>query len=324
MQIPVLPSPPQVILTSDKLPTFATPRVWGLPTSSALGRGSYTTRSPQGYNPFSAKEAVTTTTTAAPFFGKLGLASKGEDSGGESKMPLPVGMLGTPTPSYKNLKTLMMSRGRRLPAGGTVRSKLLPRPAAGVKTPPVKQPNILADGNSLEKESIEAILKRMLQKNNLDGKVTKAPMRQTNTLPSNTSMREGSIETMMKKMLERNNLASKVKEAPMRQTNTLPPNTSMRKESIETMLKKMLQKNNPSFAAVPAVPQKQKPTAAFSILQAVPTSTPSPRKKLQGTSLQRTRTQTRLPQFSAVPAVPLSQTSSQLVRTPKQLPEFRL
>ena len=191
-----------MILTSDKLPTFATPRVWGLTTSSALGRGSYTTRSPQGYNPFSAKEAVTTT-TAAPFFAKLGLASKGEDSGGESKMPLPVGMLGTPTPSYKNLKTLMMSRGRKLPVGGTVRSKLLPRPAAVVKTSPVKQPNTLADNNSLEKESIEAILKKMLQMNNMASKVTKAPMRHTNTLPPNTSMREESIETILKKMLQK-------------------------------------------------------------------------------------------------------------------------
>ena len=46
----------QVVLTSNKLPTFASPRVWNsspAATTAAAVPASYTTRSPQGFNPWS-------------------------------------------------------------------------------------------------------------------------------------------------------------------------------------------------------------------------------------------------------------------------------
>ena len=276
----------EVILTSDKLPTFASPRVWGMTTASTLGaRGSYTTRSPQGFSPIR-KKAETTTTTSAPFFARLGLSSKGEESDLEKKVPLPVGMLGTPTPSYKNLKTLLLSRGQAVQGSKllTPRSKLL-TPRSNMLSQPTRQPT------------------------------------------------KGFSQTMS---------PAKVKAFLAGHKET---SDGQRKDSIEEMLKKMLQKNNPSFAAVPAVPQRSAPKE-FPVLEAVPTKTPTrapsrmptespfPTKRLLVPTMSTTKSLmsktffSPMPakKFSAVPAVPgaTPRLSMQLTRTPKQLPQFAL
>ena len=285
----------EVILTSDKLPTFASPRVWGMTTASTLGaRGSYTTRSPQGFSPIRKKPA-TTTTTPAPFFAQLGLSSKGEENAIEKKIPLPVGMLGTPTPSYKNLKTLLLSRGQAVQGSKllTPRNKLL-TPRRDLLPQPTRQP-------------------------------TKA---------FSQTVRPTKGQTFM--------------------TSSKEVNGVLETDSIEEMLKKILQKNNPSFAAVPAVPQRSAPKE-FPVLEAVPTKAPT-----RAPTRMPTRTPTRMPvtsfptkrllvptksttkapmmsqtffspppakpKFSAVPAVPgaTPRLSMQLTRTPKQLPQFSM
>ena len=286
----------EVILTSDKLPTFASPRVWGMTTASTLGaRGSYTTRSPQGFSPIR-KKPPTTTTTSAPFFARLGLSSKGEKNNLEKKIPLPVGMLGTPTPSYKNLKTLLLSRGQAVQGSKllTPRNKLL-TPRSNLLSQPTRQPT----------------------------KGFSQTVRPTKGQTLLTSSKEGG--------------------------------DGLKKDSIEEMLKKLLQKNNPSFAAVPAVPQRSAPKE-FPVLEAVPTRgtptraptrmptrtptrmplTPFPTKRLlvptKSTTKPPVQTQTFFspmpakPKFSAVPAVPgaTPRLSVQLTRTPKQLPEFSM
>ena len=220
----------EVILTSDKLPTFASPRVWGMTTASTLGaRGSYTTRSPQGFSPIRKKPA-TTTTTPAPFFAQLGLSSKGEENAIEKKIPLPVGMLGTPTPSYKNLKTLLLSRGQAVQGSKllTPRNKLL-TPRRDLLPQPTRQP-------------------------------TKA---------FSQTVRPTKGQTFM--------------------TSSKEVNGVLETDSIEEMLKKILQKNNPSFAAVPAVPQRSAPKE-FPVLEAVPTKAPT-----RAPTRMPTRTPTRMP-----------------------------
>lgn len=120
----------EVILTSDRLPTFASPRVTGAATSSTVSKvpaAMYTSRSPQGFNPmmYSKKKATTTTTTSRPasasFFGSIGLSSKGEGTDVERK-PLPVGMLGTPSPNFKdfNFRDFVNQMKQKKAMGGKI------------------------------------------------------------------------------------------------------------------------------------------------------------------------------------------------------------
>ena len=121
----------EVILTSEKLPTFASPRVWGMTTASTLNKppgAMYTTRSPQGFNPwlFNNKKTATsttrTTTKPTSFFGNLGLSSKGVGTDVEH-VPLPVGMLGTPAPDFKNFnfkKFVEDMKKKNKPMGGKI------------------------------------------------------------------------------------------------------------------------------------------------------------------------------------------------------------
>ena len=303
-----------MILTSDKMPTFASPRVWGLTTASPLGRGSYTTRSPQGYNPFNKVAPTTTTTTSAPFFRPLGLASKGESSGLKNKVPLPVGMLGTPAPSYENIKNLLLSRGRLLPAGGTVRAKLLPKPTLTTSLPVL--------------QTVKPTVNRQVGKlgtpaSSYDN-VWRATVR-AKLLPQPAVTTSQPVIRPMKPTIQIFN-----------RFNIEKP----KKDSIETLLKKMLQKNNPSFAAVPAVPVKKKqivPTR-FPVLEAVPTkplpfptkrlpvpTSPSPQPPAKTVPPQTFFSPMPLqPVFSAVPAVPKTppDSSSQRSRRPKHLSEI--
>lgn len=122
----------EVILTSNKLPTFASPRVWGMTTASTLSKAPtamYTTRSPQGFNPWMFKKDKTTTrttTTARPkpfsFFGNnIDLSNKGMSDDVEH-VPLPVGMLGTPAPDFKsfNFKDFVEKMKRKKAMGGQI------------------------------------------------------------------------------------------------------------------------------------------------------------------------------------------------------------
>ena len=98
-------------------------------TLSKVPGAMYTTRSPQGFNPwmYNDKKATTTTvrtTTPSSFFGSVKLSSKGDGSD-VKKVALPVGMLGTPSPNFKdfNFKKFVEEMKKKRPMGGRINLK---------------------------------------------------------------------------------------------------------------------------------------------------------------------------------------------------------
>ena len=109
----------EVVLSTKEMPTFAVPRVSDSTRETfgvhKHGGTSYTTRSPQGFNPWLKTSQEKSTRPTAPalfinrpttpssFFGSIGHSSKGEDEN-IIKQPLPVGMLGTPVPDFSHFR----------------------------------------------------------------------------------------------------------------------------------------------------------------------------------------------------------------------------
>ena len=107
----------EVVLSTKEMPTFAVPRVSDSTRETfgvhKHGGTSYTTRSPQGFNPWlktsqekstrptSPASLINRPTTPSSFFGSIGHSSKGENEN-IIKQHLPVGMLGTPVPDFSH------------------------------------------------------------------------------------------------------------------------------------------------------------------------------------------------------------------------------
>ena len=233
----------EVILTSDRLPTFASPRVWGMTTASTLAKvpgAMYTSRSPQGFNPlmFSKKKtpsATTTTTTTrrpASFFGSIGLASKGAGSDVEKK-PLPVGMLGTPAPDFKNFnfKKFVEEMKRQKPMGG-----------------PISVPGINTIASSSSASSRSPVIDTFI--NNVKNK----------NLPT--------IDTIMDNFKQKNG-----GRLPSLQNvvNTLK---SKNVPSMDDIMNKLHKQNSVTFPALPAVPGKPVESSAPLPAEAKNTFTP--------------------------------------------------
>lgn len=289
----------EIILTSDKLPTFASPRVWGMTTASTMGKfgnggTSYTTRSPQGFNPW-----ITKKPPASPslfFGGNIGHTSKGKGTEVEA-VPLPVGMLGTPSPDFKdfNFKDFIASVKDRKPLGGTLKDLL-----------PVSQ------------KSVNKVTTRLPTQTNFKNPSAETMMKSfdSNPLPTVKSdmtkeTKSPSIEDLMNSF--KNNggptLESVMNSFKEKDTQTLDGliNDLKNKDipTIDSIMKTIKSQKTPpftSFASLPAVPGQTK-DPMFSIIQAVPTESSLP--------------------FSAVPAVPGDQTIMK-DRSPKTLPGFDL
>jgi len=279
----------EVILTSDKLPTFASPRVWGMTTASTLGKHgksgtSYTTRSPQGFNPWITPK--TQSPSPSSFFGNIGHSSKGK--GEVDAVPLPVGMLGTPSPDYKNFdfKNFLSSVKDRKPIGGTLRDLLPKSKLMGVNNNNPKLPT----QTNFKSPNINSFSIKDLPKLNSD---------------MNKNKQSPSIEDLMNSFKNKNapTLESVMNSFKENGTPTLDGLMNNLKNknipSMESVMNSFKNKQTPaftSFPSLPAVPGQPKPKndPMFSIIQAVPTES----------------SQTS---FSAVPAVPGEQTN---VRTP--------
>jgi len=286
----------EVILTSDKLPTFASPRVWGMTTASTMGKHgvggtSYTTRSPQGFNPWLNKKVPASPSSF--FGGNIGHTSKGKGTEVEA-IPLPVGMLGTPSPDFKdfNFKDFIASVKDRKPIGGTLKD-LLPQ------TLKSKATTRLPTQTNFRNPSVEAV------------KSFSKAMPEGNTVMTKDDSKTPSIEDLMNNF--KNNgaptLESVMKSFKAKDAPTLDGLINdLRNKDIPTIdsIMKTIENSKTqftNFASLPAVPAQEDPM--FSIIQAVPTES----------------SQT----FSAVPAVPgTGDQSSVKDRTPKSLPGFDL
>merc|ERR1711892_1346899 len=297
----------EVILTSDKLPTFASPRVWGMTTASTLGKHgnggtSYTTRSPQGFNPWLTKNP---SPSPSSFGGNIGHTSKGKGTEVEA-VPLPVGMLGTPSPDYKdfNFKDFINTVKDRKPIGGTLRD-LLPKSQSFEDKIPTKLPT----QTNFKNPNIETMIKNFASK---DLPKLNSDMNKNKQSPS--------IEDLMNSFKAKNapSLESVMNSFKENKTPTLDGLMNNLKNknipTIESVMKSIKNKQIPSFnsfPSIPAVPSQTRPKedAMFSAIPAVPTESPQ-------TS------------FSAVPAVPEELTKlaafNMRDRIPKTLPGFDL
>ena len=231
----------EVILTSNKLPTFASPRVWGMTTASTLRKkiGSYTTRSPQGFNPWLSNqksEATTTRTTAAPgslFGGNIDHNSRGVGTDVEH-VPLPVGMLGTPAPNFNNFnfQEFVEKMKKKKAIGGEIKT--------GVRALVDKQSSqSVVNSASSSSSSLDNFIKNIKSK--------QAP----------------TLKSFM------NNLKENKKEFPSLE-NVMNALKSKNVQTIEDVMKKIVTKTSlNSFSSIPAVPQ-QTEDPRFAVVPAVP------------------------------------------------------
>ena len=230
----------EVILTSNKLPTFASPRVWGMTTASTLRKntGSFTTRSPQGFNPwlFNKKSEVTTTTTAAPsslFGGNIDHNSRGVGTDVEH-VPLPVGMLGTPAPNFNNFnfKDFVEKMKNKKAIGGEIKTDVM----------------ALAD-----KQSGQSVVTS----------ATPSPTTLDNFITNIKNKQAPTLKSFMK------NFKENKKEFPSLE-NVMNVLKSKNVQTIEDVMKKIVTKTSfNSFSSIPAVPQ-QTEDPRFAVVPAVP------------------------------------------------------
>ena len=231
----------EVILTSDRLPTFASPRVWGGSAASTVSKvpgAMYTSRSPQGFNPmmYTKKKATTTTSRPSSFFGSISLSSKGEGTDVE-RMPLPVGMLGTPAPDYKdfNFNNFVNQMKKKKAMGGRIHLTKHEPPSVN----PSKERTVKDQSKTNRSPAIDLFIENVKNKN----------------LPS--------IDSVM------NNFKQNKDQVKTLQSVV----TSLKNQNIPTiddiMRKINSQKSLSSFQSVPAVPGKESSNDNFIFKTAV-------------------------------------------------------
>ena len=266
----------EVILTSDRLPTFASPRVSGTATSSTVSKvpGSmYTSRSPQGFNPmmYSKKKETPTTTSrpaSASFFGNIGLTSKGEGTDVE-RMPLPVGMLGTPAPNFKdfNFRDFVNQMKKKKAMGGRIDlSRNNPSIVNQNKVNTVTQ----NDATTSTSPAIEMFLESVKNKN----------LPSMDTVMNNFKQNKDQVKTLQSVVTGLKNQKNPTIDDIMRKINSQQSLSSF--STIPAVPGKETFASKNKFMFETAVPKPLKPKSSFNPLPAVPdleTSTQAENRK---------------------------------------------
>ena len=242
----------EIILTSNKLPTFASPRVWGMTTASTLRKntGSYTTRSPQGFNPwiFNKKsEPVPTTTTEASsslFGGNIGHSSKGVGSGVEQVVPLPVGMLGTPAPDFNNFnfKDFVEKMKNKKALGGQIKTAVRVGSETGQSVSPNSRDNFVTNIKNKQTPTLKSFMRNF--------KETKKELPTlANVMNELKSKNVASIEDVMKKI---------VTQTSLNKFSSVPAVPQPREGQRFPVVAAVPSGRTTEFKPIPAVPNSEK------------------------------------------------------------------
>ena len=254
----------EVILTSDRLPTFASPRVSGTATSSTESKvpgAMYTSRSPQGFNPmmYSKKKETPTTTSrpaSASFFGNIGLSSKGEGTDVE-RMPLPVGMLGTPAPNFKdfNFRDFVNQMKKKKAMGGRIDlSRNNPSIVNQNKVNTVTQ----NDATTNRSPAIEMFIESVKNKN----------LPSMDTVMNNFKQNKDQVKTLQSVVTGLKNQNIPTIDDIMRKINSQQSASSF--PTIPAVPGKETFASKNKFMFETAVPKPSKPKSSFNPLPAVP------------------------------------------------------